>query len=144
MTETLRLSEDALVLLRLRLSGERCDVTDANRDAYRELAAAGIMYPLHTFAKGRDSLYRFTDEGWARREEWPRLPAPHHCPKYLPCRVADRQLRPRGSGQGLRVRADSPSAFSCARSPACGRKDGKRPTTCQLPHRSLRSATRGS
>ena len=41
MTDTLRLSEDALALLRIRLSSERCDVTDANRDAYRELAAAG-------------------------------------------------------------------------------------------------------
>ncbi len=84
MAHTLRLSEDALALMKLRLSGERCDVTDANRDAYRELADTGIMYPLHTFAKGRDSLYRFTDEGWARREEWLNASSPAPSPEVSP------------------------------------------------------------
>ncbi len=51
-----------------------------NREAYRELAAAGLMYPVSTFAHGPESLFRFTEEGWRRREEW----LSGHVPSLLP------------------------------------------------------------
>jgi hypothetical protein len=69
MSAAINLSEAALALLRLRLSGEETEITDGNRAAYRELAAAGVMISVHTFAKGDESAYRFTEEGWARRFE---------------------------------------------------------------------------
>ncbi len=65
---TITLSEDALVVLKLRLSRQEVEVTEATRPAYRELAAAGLMIPLHTFVKGDESAYRFTEEGWELRE----------------------------------------------------------------------------
>jgi hypothetical protein len=55
------LSETALSLLSLHLSGERVEVTDETRDAYRELAKAGLMIPLHTFTGGNESAYRLTE-----------------------------------------------------------------------------------
>jgi hypothetical protein len=63
------LSEKALAVLRKRLEGDD-RVTDANRDGYRELAAAGIMMPLSTWAGGPESRFLFTDEGWARRMDF--------------------------------------------------------------------------
>ena len=57
------LSETALSLMRLRLSGQRVEVTDETRDAYRELAKAGLMIPLHTFTGGDESAYRLTEAG---------------------------------------------------------------------------------
>jgi hypothetical protein len=54
------LSESARSLLRLRLSGERVEVTDETRVPYQELADAGLAEPVHTFTKGRDSHYRLT------------------------------------------------------------------------------------
>jgi len=65
--ETTILSTPALALLRRRLSGERVQVTDATRPLYRELVEAGLMIPLHTFALGRDSAYRFTEAGCVLR-----------------------------------------------------------------------------
>ena len=59
------LSEAAAALLQRRLSGDRVEVTDETRPAYRELAEAGIMVAGHTFQLGRESAYRFTPEGWA-------------------------------------------------------------------------------
>ena len=56
----LELSEAALSLLRLRLSGQRVEVTDQTRAPYQELATAGLAEPVHTFTKGRDSHYRLT------------------------------------------------------------------------------------
>jgi hypothetical protein len=52
---TITLSDDALALLKRRLAGERVDVTDETQPLYRELVAAGMMVPLHTFALGRNS-----------------------------------------------------------------------------------------
>jgi hypothetical protein len=60
------LSPAAVALLERRLGGDD-EVTDENRAAYRELAAAGLMVALHTFAGGDESAYRFTEEGWTRR-----------------------------------------------------------------------------
>jgi hypothetical protein len=55
------LSESATALLGRRLSGERVDVTDENRPAYRELAAAGYVIPLHTFSRGPEGHFRLSD-----------------------------------------------------------------------------------
>jgi hypothetical protein len=60
------LSENALAVLRKRLEGDD-RVTAANRDGYRELEAAGIMYPVSTFTRGPEAIFRFTEEGWNRR-----------------------------------------------------------------------------
>jgi hypothetical protein len=67
--QTIKLSEAALALLRLHVSHDGIMVDDTNREAHRELARAGIMYPLSGFASGPESHYRFTKEGWERREE---------------------------------------------------------------------------
>jgi hypothetical protein len=46
-------------------------VTEANRPAYRELAAAaGIMMPMGSFTKGDECVFRFTEQGWERRFEF--------------------------------------------------------------------------
>jgi hypothetical protein len=70
MPDTITLSEAALALLRLRVSGQRVEVTDATREAYRELAAARLMYPVSGFVSGPEAFFRFTELGWHRREEW--------------------------------------------------------------------------
>jgi hypothetical protein len=57
------LSEEALALLKRNLTGPQILVSDDNRDAYRELARAGLMVPLHTFAHGDESAYRLTEAG---------------------------------------------------------------------------------
>jgi hypothetical protein len=63
------LSKAARELLRRRLAGDD-RVTPENLDAYRELSAARIMYPVSTWAGGPESVFRFTLAGWERREEW--------------------------------------------------------------------------
>ncbi len=73
------LSEAARELLRRRLAGDD-RVTPENRDAYRELSAARIMYPVSTWAGGPESVFRFTLAGWERREEWVNEPAVAHRP----------------------------------------------------------------
>jgi hypothetical protein len=70
LPDRIDLSESARNLLLRRVSGERVEVTPENKGAYRELAAAGIMYPMHSFAKGDESVYKFTEQGWERRFEW--------------------------------------------------------------------------
>jgi hypothetical protein len=77
--QTITLSESALSLLRRRLAGDD-EVTEANRPFYRELAAAGIMIPVSTWAGGPESVFRFTEEGWTRREEWLNPGASAHHP----------------------------------------------------------------
>ena len=63
------LSEASWALLRQIVSGERVEITLCNRSPFRELAAARIIYLLHTFAKGEESGYRFTYFGWNQRFE---------------------------------------------------------------------------
>ena len=60
---TMTLSEAAVNLLRACFSGDYILVDDGNQEAYRELANAGLMTPLHTFAHGRESAYRMTEAG---------------------------------------------------------------------------------
>jgi hypothetical protein len=62
------LSRAALAQFQRHLAGDR-DVTDANRAAYRELAAAGLMVAGHSFAGGDESIYRLTKEGFERKAE---------------------------------------------------------------------------
>jgi hypothetical protein len=50
-------------LVRRIISGERVEITSENRDSFRELAAARIMILGHSFAKGDESIYRFTHLG---------------------------------------------------------------------------------
>lgn len=66
--QTIALSEAALALLHRRLAGERIEVTDETRPFYRELAAAGLMIPLHTFLAGNEGAYRLTEAACALRD----------------------------------------------------------------------------
>ena len=67
--DTSNLSDAAIALLRRIASGERVEVTTANRPAFRELAAARIVLLGHSFVGGDESHYRFTYWGWHRRFE---------------------------------------------------------------------------
>lgn len=69
------LSESARGLLRRRLAGDR-EVTDANRPLYRELAAARIMMPVHSFVGGSEADFHFTYWGWKRRFDFAGLTPP--------------------------------------------------------------------
>ena len=62
------LSRAALARFRSHLAGH-CEVTDANRATYRELAAAGLMAAGHTFVGGDESIYQLTKEGFERKAE---------------------------------------------------------------------------
>ncbi len=42
---------------------------DTNREAYRELARAGLMVAGNSFAGGDESVYHVTKEGFERRAE---------------------------------------------------------------------------
>jgi hypothetical protein len=53
---TIALSESALALFRLHLEQDGIRVDDANREAHRELAAAGILYPVSTFRRGPERI----------------------------------------------------------------------------------------
>ncbi len=67
--QTTTLSETAKALLRSRVMGGTREVNDSNREAYRELERAGIMYAVSGFTSGPEYLFRWTDEGWQRRLE---------------------------------------------------------------------------
>ncbi len=63
------LSEGARDLLRRIVSGERVEIVAGNRNLFRELAAARIIYLRSSFTRGAESAYRFTYYGWHRRLE---------------------------------------------------------------------------
>jgi hypothetical protein len=69
MPETFALSESAVAVLRFRVKGYRMTVTDRSLEAFRELAAAGIMEPVPGADGNPEADYRFTEDGWARRQE---------------------------------------------------------------------------
>jgi len=69
LPERIDLSDAARDVLKRRLAGDE-EVTEQNRPAYRELARAGIMFPVSTFVGGPESLYKFTWQGWERRYEF--------------------------------------------------------------------------
>jgi hypothetical protein len=82
MADALRLSDEALSLLRLHLAGRPLvrrgpepeslpgRSVEETRDAYRELVRAGLMDPVSSFAWGPESHYRVTWAAYQRREEW--------------------------------------------------------------------------
>jgi hypothetical protein len=61
--QSIQLSDAAVALLHRRLARERVQVNDQTRPLYRELAAAGLVIPLHTMTGGDESAYRLTDAG---------------------------------------------------------------------------------
>ncbi len=71
LPERIDLSRAATRTLARHMAGDK-EVTNANREAYRELARAGIMVPVSTFIGGSESLFRFTWQGWERRYEFQR------------------------------------------------------------------------
>jgi hypothetical protein len=62
------LSDAAQELLRRRLAGEWVHATDQTRPLYRELVEAGMMIPLHSFARGAEGAYRLTEAACAPPE----------------------------------------------------------------------------
>lgn len=67
--EALNLSEAALSLLHACVIGDNPRVDTLNIGAYRELAVAGVMYPVSGFRHGPEAMFRFTESGWGRRHE---------------------------------------------------------------------------
>ncbi|MGC8641687.1 MAG: hypothetical protein ACP5XB_17610 [Isosphaeraceae bacterium] len=64
------MSDAAIALFRLHVERHgdvRVDAT--TRNAYRELARAGLMVPVSTYAGGPESAYRLTREGFERKGE---------------------------------------------------------------------------
>jgi hypothetical protein len=66
--QTVTLSANAITLLRHRLAGEWVEVTDESRPHYRELVEAGLIIPLHSFARGPNGAYRLTEAACDLRE----------------------------------------------------------------------------
>jgi hypothetical protein len=83
--QAIALTEAAQSLLRLRIEVGQVVVTSENLEAYRELARAGIMYPVSGFVSGPEGNFRFTEEGWARREEWLSAPSPRPGARAVVC-----------------------------------------------------------
>ncbi len=69
LPERIDLSRAAKRTLVRHLAGFR-EVTDANRDAYRELARAGIMESVGTFIKDDDCVFQLTHQGSERSQEF--------------------------------------------------------------------------
>ncbi len=69
--QAVTLSESALALLRQIMETRRAAVTAENREMYRELVRAGVMFPVSGFVSGPEANFRFTDEGW----QWVNGPA---------------------------------------------------------------------
>jgi len=67
------LSKEARNLLRCA-AREHVEVTAENLEAYRELVRAGVMEPFSGFLLGPEAVFRFTEDGWNRREELQRCP----------------------------------------------------------------------
>jgi hypothetical protein len=71
--QALRLLQSHLAAIGLGNGGATGYPTDETRNAYRELATAGLMMPCHSFSRGPDSVYRITEEAYNRREELPAI-----------------------------------------------------------------------
>jgi hypothetical protein len=65
---TITLSDAAQGLLCRRLAGEWVEVTDQTRPVYQELVEAGLMIPLHSFARGAEGAYRLTEAACGLRD----------------------------------------------------------------------------
>jgi hypothetical protein len=79
---TVEFSDAARDLLRRRLAGEWVEVTGQTRPLYRELVEAGMMIPLHSFARGEEGAYRLTEAACRLRDSlrdgvtFPAIPSP--------------------------------------------------------------------
>jgi hypothetical protein len=100
MAEELGLSNQALSLLQTHLAaiglgngGTSGEPTDQTREAYRELARAGLMGACHTFVGGRESLYRLTEKADRRREELLKAESASHRWRFSPAAILRRILR---------------------------------------------------
>ena len=69
MPETFALSESAVAMLRFLVKGYHMKVTDRSLEAFRELAAAGILEPMTGADGSPEPDYRFSGDGWTRRKE---------------------------------------------------------------------------
>jgi len=67
--QALSLLQSHLAAIGLRNGGTSGTPTDETREAYRELARAGLMEACDSFSRGPESLYRMTEEAYERREE---------------------------------------------------------------------------
>ncbi len=93
---TATLSKEARDLLQMHLAaiglrngGTTGIPTDQTREAYRELAGAGLMSACHSFSRGPEALYRITDEAYNRRYEL----LPTQRPRLTPAAAARKILR---------------------------------------------------
>jgi hypothetical protein len=69
-TETIHLSDAALALFRLHVERHgQVEVSDKTRETYRELARAGVMIAVSTYAGGPESAYRVTKLGFDQKAE---------------------------------------------------------------------------
>jgi hypothetical protein len=59
--QTDTLSESAVSLLRRIMAGGWVAVDEETKPIYRELVEAGLMEPLHSFARGKDGAFRPTE-----------------------------------------------------------------------------------
>jgi hypothetical protein len=67
---TITLSPAALALFRLHVQRHgQVEVNDTTRETYRELARAGVMVAVSTYAGGPESAYRVTKLGFERKAE---------------------------------------------------------------------------
>jgi len=65
------LSRAAQALLHRRIAGEHVAITDETRAVYEELVEAGLMEPLHSFARGSNGAYRLTEAAVAYAQSNP-------------------------------------------------------------------------
>ncbi len=64
------LSHEALALFRQHIERHGdIEVDDSNREAYRELARAGLMVVGNSFARGEARVYHVTKTGFERKAE---------------------------------------------------------------------------
>jgi hypothetical protein len=68
--QTVTLSEAAIALFRLHVERHGdIAVDDETRPIYRELARAGVMRAVSTYAGGPESAYRMTKDGFEQKAE---------------------------------------------------------------------------
>ena len=91
--QALGLLQSHLAAVGLRNGGAAGEPTDQTREAYRELARAGLMGACHTFVGGRESLYRLTEEAYHRREELLKLESASHRWRLTPSEMLRRIRR---------------------------------------------------
>ena len=97
MPLAITLSEAAESLLEIHFSGRSLHLKgpkpeslpgltlEETLSAYRELAVAGLMYPVSGFAHGAEAYYRLTEAGWGRKENGLGLPVrPPGSPATVP------------------------------------------------------------